>query len=544
MTLQASHLTGSSTVRRAIVIAFASIAAAALLLRWASVAEPLGIDQSLWASAVRGMSRGQLLYRDVWEQRPPGIYWIYLAGFRMFGWHAGTVAVLDVLAATATAALLVAIARSVNHTPGGLLAAALYGALTMPAWLYRNSGFLERSVCETFIGVAVAASFWCAALWRRRGGLTLPAAAGLFAGMAIVLKPNAGLYMVGVLVWMLAFASPNERAGGWRRALVVVAMTMIGTAIVPAFAVAWLWRLGLLADAKVAVIDFNRFYVSQGFVVPQYSLALSQALWLRIRSEALWLGGSVGAIVACVELARTRRLSPLAGIAVAWGGAAALAIVANGARLYNTYFIQALPPLAVMTAWLLAEASRQTRVLRGLAAATAVVMVLVLAQRHYVAKVFESASADYASLRNHAPRTMYLERFGGYGNQRGYSARANDELARYIAAHTAPDDRIYLFGINGAGVYFLSDRLTAHRFLRVNFFVPTEFPDPHFTLTAVVNDLSARRPCYIIFERLHSTSEMGQAVDHLTSDPIVVGLLAKYRQETQIEDFTVYRRID
>ena len=40
----------------------------------ASTAEPLGIDQSLWASAVRGLARGQRLYRDVWEQRPPGIY--------------------------------------------------------------------------------------------------------------------------------------------------------------------------------------------------------------------------------------------------------------------------------------------------------------------------------------------------------------------------------------------------------------------------------------------------------------------------------------
>jgi hypothetical protein len=49
------------------------MAAAALLLRVVSVAEPLGIDQSLWASAARGMSRGQYLYQVVWEQRPPGI---------------------------------------------------------------------------------------------------------------------------------------------------------------------------------------------------------------------------------------------------------------------------------------------------------------------------------------------------------------------------------------------------------------------------------------------------------------------------------------
>ena len=75
----------SSRVRW-VLLALAAAAAGALILRIASVAEPLGIDQSLWASAVRGMSRGQLLYRDVWEQRPPGIYLIYLAGFRVFVW--------------------------------------------------------------------------------------------------------------------------------------------------------------------------------------------------------------------------------------------------------------------------------------------------------------------------------------------------------------------------------------------------------------------------------------------------------------------------
>ena len=48
------------------------IVVGALSIRLAAIAEPLGIDQSLWASAVRGMSNGQRLYRDVWEQRPPG----------------------------------------------------------------------------------------------------------------------------------------------------------------------------------------------------------------------------------------------------------------------------------------------------------------------------------------------------------------------------------------------------------------------------------------------------------------------------------------
>ena len=122
--------------------------------------------------------------------------------------------------------------------------------------------------------------------------------------------------------------------------------------------------------------------------------------------------------------------------------------------------------------------------------------------------------------------------------------RANDELAAYVRANTSFDDRIFLFGINGAGIYFLSDRLTAHRFLRVNFFVPSEFPNPDFTLEAVVRDLAARRPKYLIFEALHSSSEMGKSVDSLQSRDEIQQLLAPYRLDKTIEDFSLYRLVD
>ena len=111
----------------------AALALAALLVRCLAIAEPLGIDQSLWASAVRGMARGQRLYRDVWEQRPPGIYWIYLTGFRVFGWTDAAVAWLDILASAATTGLVFALGRRLASTEAGAAAAALYAVLTMPA---------------------------------------------------------------------------------------------------------------------------------------------------------------------------------------------------------------------------------------------------------------------------------------------------------------------------------------------------------------------------------------------------------------------------
>ena len=516
----------------------AVIAALAIAVRVLSIVEPLGIDQSLWASAVKGMSRHQLLYRDVWEQRPPGIYLTYLAGFNIFGWTPASVAWLDILAAAATTLLLFAIVRRLSNTTAGAVTASLYATLTMPGWLYRHDGFLERSVCETFIAVCVGLAAWCAVKYRDERSVLWAVAVGLFGGAAVVFKPNAGLYLPALLLWIWFYRSTSATTSATVRAFVIAACA---AAVVPILTILWLWKLGLLSDARVAVLDFNRFYVAQGFTLGGFAVDFSKAVWLRMKTDPLWLCGGIGSLVVAWELARRRAIDALPGLAVLWGAASAVVIIVNGARLFNTYFIQAFPPLAILATWLLVARLRGSTAARLVSAVTAVLMLTLLEQRHYIARVWEFGQADLAVMRGTVDRSAYLDKFGGYGNERGYSARANEELATYVRDHTAPDDRIFLFGINGAGVYFLSDRLTAHRFLRVNFFVPSEFPNPDFTLDAVVSDLSARRPRYLIFEDLHSRSEMGMMVDSLRTRDEVKRLLEPYRLDATIEDFALYR---
>jgi len=533
--------------RSRLALALLAIAAVALLVRVVSIAEPLGIDQSLWASAVKGMARGQVLYNDVWEQRPPGIYLTYLLGFSVFGWTAATVAWLDVIAAAATTFLLWTIVRQLSDTIAASLTAALYAAFTIPSWLYGHGGFLERSVCETFIVVCVAVAAWCGTRFAERPGPLMPFLIGVASGAALLLKPNAGLYLPAVLLWTVLYRRP----AGWTMAKTsarLLAAAVPGTLLLPALALLWLWNLDALHEARIAIIDFNRFYVGQGFDSATYVVAFSKAVFLRMKTDPLWLAGGVGSAVAVLDLLRTRRLSPMSGLAVLWGATAVIVIVVNGARLFNSYFIQALPPLAIMAAWTLTESARLSRRRTAVAVLTGAVMLAVGVQRQFVPRVVESTRADLEVLRGHVDRSTYLERFGGYANRRGYSARANTELAEYIRARTDASERIYLFGINGAGVYFESDRLTAHRFLRVNFYVPTEFPDPRFTLDAVIADLSAHPPRYLIFERLNAVSprgaEMAAIVDALPSHPVLRPLLEGYRHDASIEDFTLYRRIE
>lgn len=544
---------------RTLTLALLILAVFALLVRCVAIAEPLGIDQSLWASAVRGMSRGQLLYQNVWEQRPPGIYLLYLAGFLAFGWTAATVAWLDVLAAVALTALLFVLGRALADRATGALAAALFAALTIPAGLWSHGGFLERSVCETFIPVAVALAAWCAVRFQRRPADLAAFGVGLFSGAAIVLKPNAGLYLPALLLWMILY-SPERSDRRWVAFARPVAAASLGAALIPILTILWLWGIGVLGEARAAVIDFNRYYVAQGFDVGTYAIDFSKAVWLRIKTNALWLAGAAGAVFALVQLLpstlargtalgslgpwRTRSLPPLAGLAVCWGGAATVVIIVNGARLFNSYFIQAHAPLALLAAWYLVEVFRGSRVRRAVGAATVTLMAAASINGGYVSKVMTWGRADLDALRGREEHDSYLERFGSYANRRGYSARANAELAAYVREHTSPDDRVFLFGINGAGVYFAADRLTAQRFLRVNFFVATDFPDPRFRLEAVLAELAAARPRYLIFERLHTASEMAREVDSLPGDPAVENLLQAYNLEMQIEDFTLYRRRD
>lgn len=516
------------------------IAVLALLLRTVAVVQPLGIDQGLWASAAWGMDHGQRLYADVWEQRPPGIYFVYLTAFRLLGWSGATVVWLDVAAAVLTTGLLWSLTRRLAGPLQAAVVAALYATLTMPSWLFGNGGFLERSISETFIIVCVATMAWAAARYRDSGAVRDLIVLGIAAGTTLVFKPNAGLYFPPLLAWAVW---RQRAAGAWLRP---AATATLAAAIVPAWTLFWLWRVDLLADARVAVVDFNRFYVGQGFTVAGYfETFFRQAIGLRVKSDPVWLAGSLATVAALITLAARRTLSPLAVVALLWGGASAAVIMVNGVRVFNSYFLQAYPPLVLIAVAMGAEWGRDRCWRRGAVAFVLVLMGALLVGRDYAGRVWRSAAADVAQLRGVGDRTGYLGTFGRYADPagRGYSARANDELFVYLKARVTPGEPMYLFGVNAAHVYFETGTLTAHRFLRVNFYVPSLFPHPDFRLEAVARDLAQAPPRYLVFENLHNAPAVGELSQRLPQAPELAELMRHYTRDAVIEDFSVYRRV-
>src|SRR5262245_65612285 len=96
------------------------VACALILLRVPSLAQPMGPDQGLYAYVGERILARDLAYRDAWDQKPPGIHYVY-AALRAISRRDAMVPAADLAAAVLVAALVWLIgARLRGPTAGGL----------------------------------------------------------------------------------------------------------------------------------------------------------------------------------------------------------------------------------------------------------------------------------------------------------------------------------------------------------------------------------------------------------------------------------------
>jgi len=229
-----------------------------LTLRAPSVVQPAGGDQGLYGYAGQRIMAGDVMYRDVWDQKPPAIAFLY----GIFGqiWPSETVApTSDLAAAAAVAWLLVILGRQIFSPDVGYAAAAIFLLFGDP-YLQRLSGIYVRGQCEPFIAVAVTAALTLLtrperARWHLIG-------AGVALACAFWLKYNAGAYALplAVAVW----ASGRGR-NSHRSFVAELAWITAGFSIVLVLVAAYFAANGALTDLRLATIDYNLRYSNETY---------------------------------------------------------------------------------------------------------------------------------------------------------------------------------------------------------------------------------------------------------------------------------------
>jgi hypothetical protein len=378
-------------------------------------------DEAAMMSQAWAMTRGQVLYRDIFQFHPPLNFLAFAPFFKLLPAAAAPHAIKAMNAALAVLAARMAGEAALRWTERR--AAALTAAVCC-AWLL-GQGWAMSSYGEFYMLIPLLGSVLVLQGPRPRW-----AAAGALWGVAFFFKQvavfDAAALAAGFL-W-LSGARPRDAARAAGAAL--------GGALSVAGAVAaWEAARGALPDAVRQVLLFPL----TGYAAP-VPLAARAAFFARhLLGHAAaafwpcWLAIAAGSLLGRAFKDGERRAAAVCGL---WLAAALAEIWAVG-RLHFHYALALVPPACLLAGLFAARADRPRRALAVRAAAVA---MLALAAGPLAAAARVLAANGW----------------------RDPGAAGSAALAGRIRADTRDGDRVFLYGLTNLDAFYLSGRLASH----------------------------------------------------------------------------------
>jgi len=443
-------------------------------------------DEAYAATQAQVINRGGRLYVDTVDRKPPLVPYLYAATFRLTGTDdLLPLRLLAVAADVVTALLLAAEARRrFRADRAGLIAGLLYlgasGAFF--ATDFQTANF------EVFMAPLMVAAFVLAVRAR-------PAAAGVAVGAATLTK-QTGIFTLLPVAWLVWRAGPRGAARARRLAILgaatVAPLALAAVVFGPHDFVTW-------------VFTGNGGYLSVGgalgYVVHR---GLVQTLWFVL--------ANIGLVALALVAVRARRQDVDVWL---WVGAGILA-VATGLRFFGHYYLQLLPPLALLATRPIVHASRRTL------AAVAVVVAI--------------------------PVGFFVHQ--AFAMPRSHTEHVTDDLVAYVRRTVPPGQRIFVWG-HLPEVYWQSGRPPATRFETTEFLTGLSGGRPN-DLTGEQDaapgawadfeaDLAAHPPVLVL--DLAAADIRGGRYEDLSRFPRFGEYLAhEYRPVATVDGVVAYRR--
>ncbi|HET9808517.1 MAG TPA: hypothetical protein VFQ66_02390 [Candidatus Limnocylindria bacterium] len=370
-------------------------------------------DAGVFFYAAQRLLEGGAPYRDIWDHKPPGVYFVDAVGLAL----GGRTGVWLVQLAFLVAAVLLGY-RALRREFGPL--AAFVGSL---AWLVALPRlFLEYGQVTFVEFFALPLQF--GALLLLRDVRTLSAgravAIGALGGAALLLKPT----LVGIWIAIGIVTLVERRRGAFAPLALIATGALLPLAIVAVWAAA----RGVLGDMVDQAFVYNRAYAAFAPVSDRVEAVVSG---LRLTLPSGLAVVAVGAWTYAVLSRRPR--SALLGIAMV---AFPIEIVlSTWGRGYHYYFIPWLPSMAILAAFAVSE-------LRRTVPARILSPALVL-----------------AVLVTSGPPALLVARLALTTDAGRFSA-----TAAYVAANTRPGDTVLIWGSHSE-VLFLAGRRSPTRYV-------------------------------------------------------------------------------
>lgn len=495
---------------------------------------PFGRDQGVFGCVADVIARGGVPYRDAWDMKPPGIFYLFWASFALFGRSMLAPRILDLLWTLATAIAIWSLGRRLLSSWAGIAAGYLF--------LVRYVGnrlFWHTTQCDGFasLPLALAAIIFLRAEAGRSA--LLAAICGVFVALAMSLK-----FTLGIFLLLPCIAALLSREEPLRSRLLRCGSYVVGCCLALGLVAAFMWRAGALHDMVEIVFVWNSKYAALHVPAPlQRSLLQELGKFLIGVPNAYLFPIGLLALVGLADLGLRKDAGRVRWFIPAWAVALAASVWVQG-RYYPYHWLPVLPPLALLagqglrTIGFLLHRGATRRAARALSAAGLVALVALLTFAYW-----RFLNRPVRHVLGRVPRDVYLRGFDRRLSS-DFSLTADLRVAAWLRDHTEEETPVFIWGFEPL-VYFLADRPPASRFL---YTVPliAEWSPPEWR-QELVRDLRRRRPPYVLV--VHNdvtpwmTGSWKDSAGELAGYPELDRLLDhEYRLCHQIEDFDIWER--
>jgi 4-amino-4-deoxy-L-arabinose transferase-like glycosyltransferase len=478
------------------LITLICILALSLLLRLTFLHEPFERDEGWYAYIGQEILRGAIPYRDMIEMKPPGAFYLYALGLFLFGETKEAIRLFTALYSLLTVLTVYRTAQLVHGVRAGLIAALLYGVYSSGPILTGSS-----SNTEVFLVLPIVAAVFFFIKATERGQRHYLAASGFSVGCAMLIKTVALPY-AAVLFVLCIFL---KRSAKTVKDYLLDMLSMVGPPLTMAgFTIAYFSWHGALDDLIYWTVIFPSMYRNNSIVGGSELLSI-----IKVLAPELSLLTLV-ALPTAIWLVFTRQ--GLANIVlVAFIPAAVVAVLLPGMN-FTHYFIQLLPPLAIVAGIGLDNLINRSGVIKYL------VLAVVIGLFAY------SVKAEYRFYLVYTPQQLSIAKYGPTFAQ-------SENIAAYLKARTMPTDYIFQWGFEPE-LYFLANRRSPVPYLSSTFFAYA--PDPSMAARLMLERLAVTKPVYFIVQPEWAEVSGG--------DEFVKEVMRDYEFEVIIDYALVYRR--
>ncbi len=460
-------------------------------------------DPSVYIYAGQQLLKGALPYRDFWDHRPPGLFYLNAAGLIVGGGSNWGVWALEALCFCGAVVLSYDLLRRVFSAKAAFLATF--------AWIISLPLLYQFDLSEEFALLFQFAALYCFVRAETRGRYgAYGFALGATLALSMNLRPNLIGVWVGIVLFLIARAVLTRDLLKTVRVLLWMG---VGWLAIMAPIVLYFAAIGQLGEMWNAAYTFNFFYANASF---GYRLdTLEMGIGLLAQSGILFTG--LGGWLLGLYLTGRRSLAPPVNALIALGLLLLpieLILSSLSGRLYPHYFISTLPVIAVLSGLLLHRALPTAQPapfweLRWMPTALLSAGLMLIASINPLNEIMKP------------PLPVSTEQ--------GLPAR----VASFLDRNTQPTDYVLVWGAT-ASIYTASERTGSSRYVNnYTLFMPG-FSTPDL-IQAYIDELIRRPPAYIIDTAL--TDGRFSPLDPQGRQNWVAQKARDTRQLAELEDF-------